>query len=404
MQSHVPRATLFVLSSVFAVCGCGQAKHPDRQPVILSKPPSAPAPQANTKDAASKDAVSKTNAKSKQDRGDRKSVAPADADPKTVFLVSQVGEPMTVEREVAVLPSERFEVAAADIAVNSTRFVVGAIQPSTLAPPLIGTNQAKGTESLPKGFKPIKEVGYSTEGLPLRIECEKTGTILALVPAGTAIVGSNDGPDDSKPTFKVRLDAFYMEIVETTVENYEKFRAEMGKKKKLPPAPSNVDGLPLAPVLGVTWGQAQLYARWAGMELPSEAEFEKAGRGPSGLRTPWGDGKPLWSNREISTVGAYPADSSPYGILDLAGGAKEWCADIYSPKGHKEASDASSMDNFQNWRGPKPTKTTNQRVIKGNGPDWSMWYREGRDVAKGQPDVGFRCVLRLENKESKQEK
>jgi formylglycine-generating enzyme required for sulfatase activity len=96
------------------------------------------------------------------------------------------------------------------------------------------------------------------------------------------------------------------------------------------------------PVVGVSWFEAVAYCRWLSemrkqeFYLPSEAEWEKAARGPHGRIYPWGDD---WQdgccNSEeagigrTSPVGSFPAGASLYKALDMAGNAWEWCATKY---------------------------------------------------------------------------
>ena len=93
------------------------------------------------------------------------------------------------------------------------------------------------------------------------------------------------------------------------------------------------------PVVGVSWFEAVAYCRWLSKQtghefrLPSEAEWEKAARGPDGLIWPWGNtweaGRSNSSEagvKQTTTVGQYPIGASPYGALDMAGNVWEWGA------------------------------------------------------------------------------
>lgn len=160
------------------------------------------------------------------------------------------------------------------------------------------------------------------------------------VPAGEFTMGSTGAEqyseDNEKPQHPVAVDEFWVLRTEVTNAQYQECVAAKAKDEAngcTPPSNSYWNKAALArwPVTHVSWHQARQYATWKGGRLPTEAEWEKACRGPDARIYPWGDDLPTralanFNSNEVTVtdVGNYEAGQSPYGLLDMAGNAWEW--------------------------------------------------------------------------------
>lgn len=99
--------------------------------------------------------------------------------------------------------------------------------------------------------------------------------------------------------------------------------------------------LPLDWPVYVSHAEASAYARWAGKELPTEAEWHRAAYGAhTGAERayPWGDDPPAaglgnfdFQYWDPSPVAAFPAGSSAFGVTDLLGNGWEWTRTVFAP-------------------------------------------------------------------------
>jgi formylglycine-generating enzyme required for sulfatase activity len=267
------------------------------------------------------------------------------------------------------------------------------------------TSTANRGKTLPPGFSAMATAKNSPLGWPLRIRSDRDGAEMALVTGGAVILGHDGGPPESSPQLTVVIDSFYMDVNEVTLRQYKRFRTALKEERgrNIVSEPKNVSSPPNFPALGVTLTQAEFYARWAGKEIPTEAEWERAARGEAVFPHVWGNGRAIWAHArtqdEIDPVKSFRTDVSPFGIYDLAGNAREWCVDRYSPTSFADALKSSSGQ-LRNWKGPRVSEPENAHVVKGNGPNWDAWYRVGMDGVHSHAKVGFRCVLRLPEKDS----
>ncbi len=221
---------------------------------------------------------------------------------------------------------------------------------------------------------------------------------LVFVPAGPFEMGTESGFADSKPVHTVELDAYYIDQYEVTNAQYVAY-VETGGGETSMFADNNDLNNPQQAVVGVTWFDAQGYCSWAGLRLPSEAEWEKAARGTDGGTYPWGDEEATCERAVMSEggaacgenrtwpVGAKPAGVSPYGAHDMAGNVWEWVSDWYDSKYY-----AASPS-----RNPLGGESSIARVVRGGG--WmdqqfnlraSTRFRLGPVVRSRE--FGFRCA------------
>jgi formylglycine-generating enzyme required for sulfatase activity len=177
------------------------------------------------------------------------------------------------------------------------------------------------------------------------------------IPAGEFLMGCNDAnPGEGfacaakdTPLHRVWLDAYAIDKFEVTNGQYLTCVADgacrwprKGSSHERDDYLTNPEHS-FYPVLYVSRDDAIAYCGWAGKRLPTEAEWEKAGRGPIDTRPfPWGREYPDCTRQNRPTeqscadepldtarVGRYPRGASPYGVHDLSANVFEWVQDKY---------------------------------------------------------------------------
>ena len=238
------------------------------------------------------------------------------------------------------------------------------------------------------------------------------------IPAGTFRMGGMDvrrAPNEL-PEHDVTLDAFWMDQLEVTNAMYglcvsaSVCTLPQELKSQRRPEYFLSSEFKDYPVVYVTWGQAKTYCEWAGRRLPTEAEWERAGRGDDFRTFPWGEDKAngLLANfnmlvGDTSRVGTYPAGASPFGVLDMAGNVAEWVHDYYS------FDYSNVLEITLNPTGPE-TSSSLHRVVRGGslgdaeinirvakrssvlGSNLNARPDSNAYLGDSSPRIGFRCA------------
>lgn len=238
----------------------------------------------------------------------------------------------------------------------------------------------------------------------------KDGAPMVLVPAGSFPMGvpsgDRDGGRDEYPRHDVFVDTFMIDKFEVTNGRYLEFVKSTGHR--VPQNPRNptrnlwqgesiTDSLVDRPVINVDWFDAEAYCRWAGKRLPREAEWEKAAKGTSDRRFPWGNVEPTakhlnynqrWiGEKTLMPAGSYEAGKSPYGLYDMAGNVWEWVNDWYDARYYERSPK----------KNPKGPDTGTKKVIRGAGwqnetPTVRIFTRVESDPTVRNESTGFRCA------------
>lgn len=265
---------------------------------------------------------------------------------------------------------------------------------------------------------------------------------MVLIPSGSFLMGvDSDGVTGHRlsmtgasPQQKVFENAFYIDEYPVTNQEYDEFVEDTKDDDSLYRHPDqnknkphmrntyyNPKFCPDHPVTGIDWYDAYCYAKWAGKDLPTESQWEKAARGTRGNIYPWGNDfrkdfvvgfedtdatLTEWRQCLCSTSNIYHSSTttysiyskegnvSPFGVKDMVGNAWEYTkTNFYSGEDMDPEFEGLDVSEFLQEEEGYP-------VIKGGAwtsiPDMiSTWFR-GKDLLTDRhSEIGFRCVKNI---------
>lgn len=230
--------------------------------------------------------------------------------------------------------------------------------------------------------------------------------------------------EDAMPAHQVTVDTFELELFEVSLSQYVAFLNWMGPDSHKTgclggPCANTTQEEPITslieydgetysvrnssfyanhPVTQVTWSGAEAYCNALNRRLPTEAEWERAARGPQNFIYPWGlDFDPALANSSRSgaeggpePVDSYPNGKSTYGAYNMAGNVAEWIHDYYQEDYYQQQLGTNAIN-------PKGPLGGTQRVLRGGGFDNTPIFlrsvhRMSANPDQPTPSIGFRCA------------
>jgi len=280
-----------------------------------------------------------------------------------------------------------------DRSIQLTGFILGAAMALLLlAGVLLWRQPPPGTGSASDSRRaPVPPAPAQNEEKP---ELPPDLGFMARVPEGWFVMGSDTGKPFEKPRHRVYLDEYYIDLYEVTNHQYREYVRASGAA----PPPHWKDGTYaegrfLHPVVNVTWEDARAYASWAGKRLPTEAEWEKACRGPEGTKYAYGDEFDASCTNSCDSgicdmvpVDHFQAGLSFYGCYNMTGNVWEWVSDWFSATYYKDGQ-----------RNPKGPPAGSMRVGKGGSWTTDADSCRGSFRCRSLPGsrwgyAGFRCA------------
>ncbi len=235
------------------------------------------------------------------------------------------------------------------------------------------------------------------DNTPTEKRIGKDSRIQILITEGKAVVGKDEYLSE------LDIDRFWIDQIPVTISDYKKF---ISQTQKLAPRYRNEYAeywqnkiYELLPVVFVSWGQAEEYCEYYGGHLPTEAQWEKAARGPEGIILYWDDSLKAFDRanydyffKDKTPAGWLPKGKSVYGVIEMSGNVREWVMDwMTSQKTPVRADDWIMLrDEVSDLAEPG-------RILKGGAfsDDLShlrLNFRDYHDPNSPGVNRGFRCV------------
>lgn len=240
--------------------------------------------------------------------------------------------------------------------------------------------------------------------------CGQDTNEMVLVPKGIFLMGSTEKDNEylatefgdpnqeyyinEQPAWKLELEDYFIDKYEVTNKDYFVFTKSTEHITPTHWISGQYDNdKDNHPVVNVSWYDAFSYCQWKGLRLPTEPEWEKAAKGPSGNRYTWGHeydvSKANLGTGETAEVGNFKTDISGYGVFDMGGNVMEWVDGWHIP--------------YPDYRGKDKIFKAKHQVIRGGTAGITGHYalpwiysrttqRHHIEPYQYGADTGFRCA------------